>query len=771
MPVVGLTVLVLACVLARQACSRATRNHVRAMPLIGSGRAAAADRNSKEAAPGARPVTSARLPVDGYSGSWIGNTYAGGGLAWQRPFHRYVQAQINDITVGADGTVFANNYYDEGALVMAMYTKGVPAPMACNGFTGSGGWAAANNGKYVFMSFIDSHNDAAVERFTLKGANAPFPGGTSSNADNCGNAVVVERGDRYGKVDSQPKVAAIYGLAASENELYVSDDAAGEIKVYSIATMRPTRSWTMKSPRRIAYDSRTNSIWVGVGSATPAGSFAGGRIVHFDIGGKALPQVITSAAIPMAMAMDGAALLVADAGPDMQIKKFDSSGRQIGSLGVKGGFLAGPVPGVVSGERFAYPDGLGVDGAGNVYVSESMYFGNYDKEAGYGPFGVSALGAAYDSELIALSPKGALKWRVFGRGGQSAAADPLTDGRDVYTLTGHYKMDYTKSGGREQTLYSHTLDAIHYPLDIRIAEFADNNIPTVVQVINAGGRKYMFSSDQYSGVFGVYRFDGEIAVPQAMFTRNRLQFWAERAQPGSASLWQDRNGNGAPDRGEFSLSPFLGFQSEDMTPDANGDIWIADTNTSGVIEFPMAGIDSHGNLTWSAPAAFGIPAPFSSVERVQYIARTDTLYVSGYTPAAPNAGTPYSRDVAGTTLARYDQWLASGGEAMPAWTSSLPCNQSNAIMTWAVAGKKVFAGLFESSGSGPNIHVYDATTGAHLAEMHPGPETNHYMGWLDGQQVLEAYRRSNGEYLVFEEEEMNAKVTLLRGRLENFRQF
>jgi hypothetical protein len=767
---IGLTVLAVALGLAWKACTTKTDTSSVATAFVGSAAATIKGGGANERLPAEHSRSKARMPVAGYVGSWIGNSFPGGGLTWQPPFRPYVQPQINDITVARDGTVYANNYYDEASLLMAMYRNGVPAPMDCGGLTTGGGWAAASNSKYVFMSYIDSHNNAGVERFTLKGAKAPFAGGASSNRDGCGNAVVVEGGDRYGKVDSQPKVAAIYGMAASREELYVGDGIANEIKVYSVDTMRLTRSWPVKRPRRIAYDPNTKSVWVGIGSSRPTGSFAGGHILHFDLNGKPLPGTIKSVAIPMGMAMDGPTLLVADAGPDMQIKRFDASGRQIGSLGVRDGFLAGPVPGVMAGERLAYPDGLGVDGRGNIYVSESMYFGNYDKEAGYGLFGVSALGAAYDSGLVSLGPSGQVRWSVFGRGGQAAAADPATDGRDVYTLTGHYKMDYSKPDGREQTLYSQTLDAIHYPLDIRIAEAADNAIPTIVQVINVKGHKYMFSSDQYSGIFGVYRFDGEIAAPQAMFSRRRLDFWGDDVQPDGASLWYDANGNGSPDAGEFSRSPFLTAQSTDFVPDANGDIWIADTDESGVVEFPMAGLDRYGGLTWNSPKVFGNPPSFSSVHRLEYVAPADVLYVSGYTASSPKVSTPYGRDVAGTTLARYDHWLASGGKSMPTWTSKLPCNGANAIMSWAVAGQKIFAGLFESSGNGPNIYVYNAGDGDRVGEMHPGRETNHYMGWLDGQQVLEAYRRSDGEYLVFEEEEMNAKVTVLRGRLENFTQ-
>lgn len=766
MRLIGLTVLAIAVGLAWKACATANGATAVATSLSEPTSATISSGKPTERVSAAQARSKARTPVAGYAGSWIGNSFPGGGLTWQPPFRPYVQPQINDIAVSPDGIVYANNYYDEASLVMAMYRDGAPAPMDCGGVTSGGGWAAASNGKYVFMSYIDGNNNAGVERFTLKGTKAPFSGGVSSNRDGCGNAVVVERGDVYGKVDSQAKIAAIYGMAASREELYVTDSAANKIKVYSADTLRLMRSWPVRLPRRIAYDPVTNSVWVGIGSSRPTGSFAGGRILHFDANGKPLPGTITRVAIPMGMAMDGSSLLVADAGPDMQIKRFAASGRQIGSFGINGGFLAGPVPGVMAGARLAYPDGLGVDARGNIYVSESMYFANYDKEAGYGPFGVSALGAAYDSGLVSFSPTGKERWGVFGRGGQAAAADPASDGRDVYTLTGHYKMNYSKSAGREQTFYSQTLDAIHYPLDVRIAEAADNAIPTIVRVINVGGHKYMFSSDQYSGNFGVYRFNGEIAAPQAMFSRRRLEFWGDDIQPDGASLWYDANGNGSPDAGEFSRSPFLTAQSNDFVPDANGDVWIADTDESGVVEFPMAGLDRHGGLTWDAPRVFGNPPPFSSIHRLEYIASADVLYVSGYTASAPKGATPYGRDVAGTTLARYDHWLAGGGKSMPSWTSSLPCDGANAIMTWAVAGQKIFAGLFESSGTGPNIYVYDAGSGDRVGEMHPGRETNHYMGWLDGQQVLEAYRRADGEYLVFEEEEMNGKVTLLRGRLK-----
>lgn len=55
--------------------------------------------------------------------------------------------------------------------------------------------------------------------------------------------------------------------------------------------------------------------------------------------------------------------------------------------------------------------------------------------------------------------------------------------------------------------------------------------------------------------------------------------------------------------------------------------------------------------------------------------------------------------------------------------------------------------------------------------MRPGVETHYYMAWVDQTQVPAAFQRSNGEYRITQEEQIGAKVTVLRGLLQNYTQY
>src|SRR5262249_4904471 len=67
-----------------------------------------------------------------------------------------------------------------------------------------------------------------------------------------------------------------------------------------------------------------------------------------------------------------------------------------------------------------------------------------------------------------------------------------------------------------------------------------------------------------------------------------------------------------------------------------------------------------------------------------------------------------------------------------------------AYMGFDVAGDKFFAA--ERSGV---VHVYDTTTGRPVTQLHPGPELSGISWfWTDHWQQLQAFKRSNGEYLI-----------------------
>ena len=196
------------------------------------------------------------------------------------------------------------------------------------------------------------------------------------------------------------------------------------------------------------------------------------------------------------------------------------------------------------------PAGVSFDGAGNVYLVGNMTLGSYDNQLTFGDFGMSPLNI-YQDDLRAFDPNGTPLWNLQGLEFiDTAAPDAATAGQDAYTNYHHIKLDLNQNNGKEWSWYGVTVDPIRYPLDPRLAESANNNTLTVVEVRNIGGHKYLAFTDQYSHIFMLHRLDGEIAVPMAVFTQWTVRAWATTTQPqNAASLWVDHDGNGNPEAG------------------------------------------------------------------------------------------------------------------------------------------------------------------------------------------------------------------------------
>ena len=79
----------------------------------------------------------------------------------------------------------------------------------------------------------------------------------------------------------------------------------------------------------------------------------------------------------------------------------------------------------------------------------------------------------------------------------------------------------------------------------------------------------------------------------------------------------------------------------------------------------------------------------------------------------------------------------------------------------AAAGDYVFTGGWKARG---RIWVNRLSDGAELGAFDPGPTVGgvENTGWMDILSGISAFQRSNGEYLVFVEEDFKAKVLLYR---------
>ena len=673
------------------------------------------------------------LPNISYKTSWIGNTF-GGGSKW-------VQNQISTIYVANDdGTVYTNSVWDEAGREAGIYRDAeaidsgdaIGKASELHGWGRGGGDAVTANGKYLYVAMTQGAIDKmavqdyppsktnwyCVRRYNLSGQPAPFASGRGYDK----SMLIVST--------SSP----VTGLANAGSELYVSDHATNRIRVYDSETLAELRSWPVDRPGHLAVDSQDN-IWIiqAKNANNPP------QILNYSKTGTLLSKQITDVADPTALAIDNQdRLLVADNGPRQQVLIYDISGtpKLIRNFGTQGGIYSGN-RGEVGELKLKGITGVGTDVAGDIYVSND----------GFGDSG---------SDLRKFSPAGKMQWQLLGlQFVDNADADPGTDGVDVFTKQEHFVMDYSKENGQEWSYKGYTLDKFRYPDDPRLHN--QNHSAASVFVRRIEGKRFLYLTGMFAHQMSVYRFDGEIAVPCAIFARDHFT-WPTNQPAAGSWLWRDRNGNGSIQSDEYES---LGAEDNSIwgwEVDSKGDVWQA--SESGYIKhYRYLGLDAYGSPNYNAASSEKIPmpAPFNKLSRIKYYPDTDVMYLGGYTVDRPHTGEEWG--IVGTEIVRYDNWTQN---KTLRWRITLPyepkADPMLIIKAMDVAGDRVFAVTSRTA----EVYVYDTGTGAFVTKLTPGTEVAGESGWIDIPYALRAYRRANGEYVVFVEEDEKAKVIVYR---------
>ncbi|MBF2066723.1 MAG: hypothetical protein IGS39_20245 [Calothrix sp. C42_A2020_038] len=675
--------------------------------------------------------------------SWIGNTFGGG--------EKWVQNQVIDMYVAPDGTVFTNSPWDESGREAGVYKDGDVIAKAADihGWERAGGIAVTADKKYIYVAMRQGHVDGkgndypsakttwfCVRRFDLSGKPMPFTGGKGWDKS---MLIVSEKNE-------------VSGLAINGSELYVAIRDENLVRVYNTQTLKEIRNFSVKSPTKIAVDKRKN-LWI---IQHPKAGNA--NILHYTTQGKLLPQAINNVPKANAIAIDNKnRLLVADNGQNQQILIYNINNQpvQVGTFGVKGGVYAGK-PGEIGDLKFYGITGIGVDAKGNIYVNSSGF-----------NQGENTQKIKTGTDIRKFSPDGKMLWRVVGLPFvDNADADPKFDGVHVYTIHDHYVMDYSKSVGRQWNYKGYTLNPFKYPDDIRLRIAHGSVFFRRIQ-----GRPFMYFTDMFGSFLHAYRFnpttDGEIAIPSVMFQgtppneeKVKPNSWPPNQPQIGDWIWQDKNGNGAFDKGEFDASkrdyPYKGG----WWVDSKGDVWKTLRIPEGIRHFPLQGIDAKGNpiYTYSSMKKFATPQPIKDIRRIEYFPDTDTMYLSGFTeryPAAYDDGSHF-----GSEIIRYDNW--SKGNRKQRWRIAVPydtkANPEVLTASMDIAGDYVFIVTVKTA----EVYVYDKMTGAFVTKFKPGPEVANESGWIDIPYGIRVFRRASGEYLVFVEEDAKAKVILYR---------
>jgi hypothetical protein len=702
--------------------------------------------------------------------SWIGNTFGFGDGTW-------TQINITAIAVTPDGRVYTNAPWDESGAEASIYKDGKVLGTAggTHGWGNYGGNAIALNGRYAFVA-VSVGNERGhlskdgvwppkgkqwygVSRRDIRDMKRSVAFQANLAADKDGHAQLAAA---FLMINEAPEVKRgapktddvkqdVGGLAASDALLYVANTAMNRIEVYDAESMQQKSKWNATQPGRLAL-AKDGTLWALVN--TQGGK---ARLAHYTPAGAAIddaPALAAGAdAVDLTIDAQGR-LLVADNGPRQQVLIFTRDGgagkyRESSALGERGGIFSG-VAGRPGPQRFNGLTGVGVDAAGNVYVSTNG-------------IGVrqGSTGAGLGATLESYAPDGRQLWQVQGLLFVDGAwMDPARP-NSVYTGNKRFELDLSKPVGQEWKYVGFLSGRFKYPED---PSFSVGDWPGQPIARKVDGRTFLYLTDMYSDHLKIYRFDakrdGELAIPSGYFAgRERGTENIPNHPPHGDWIWRDTNGNGRFDANEFDVNngvlPNPGGWG--WWVDTKGDIWHT-SDGRGINRFRYGGVDRVGNPIYAYANAqnYAMPAPFNVVKRAVYEADTDTMYLTGYTADEPfDRG--YWKEV-GRRLVRYDHWSKVPEQRysieLPWDTKSKPLATTIGV---TVEGKYLFT--VEPVGM---VHVYEKDTGREVGVIKPGAEVGGASGWVDVPNGISASRQANGEYLVFVEEDARGKVMMYR---------
>ncbi|BDI30498.1 hypothetical protein CCAX7_25490 [Capsulimonas corticalis] len=492
-------------------------------------------------------------------------------------------------------------------------------------------------------------------------------------------------------------------------------------------------------------------------------TIAGGRVTSDD------GRMIADAGTPSALgvAADGK-LLVADNGWRRQIRFYDVAGapRLTGVFGVRGGIGASytapyALPAAMNAP--AYPAGTYGPGVAHPFKLQDLT-GVGEDSAGRLFIGFSGGGTGIRCFQKNAAGRWTLHWRLETYCFVDAVDfDPATDGRDIYGVQEHYKLDYAKTDpGSEWSLFAYTADTAvfpHDPRNIDDVKAGHEHGLTSCWYRTVKGHRLLFTEGMTCQMVNIFRFEkhGERAIPSGLIMKTDHTmygpsggrdgyFWPpNRPKPASTtSIWRDANGDGEYQADEFQTTEIP--DNPGVWPDSGGNLWLAGNpltvrNLSG---FDSAGNPIYRDIDAQTFALTGI----DTVGHVQYQEDRDRmiLVTAGY------------RELAGGKLYIVDRWKEGNRKAR--YVCPLACPHPAAF---TVAGDYLFDGGWETRA---RVYVTDLRTGKPAGTMDV-PDTlggDGHTGNVDIGYGLRAYKRANDEYLVSIEDDYMSKVVLYRWR-------
>ncbi len=454
-------------------------------------------------------------------------------------------------------------------------------------------------------------------------------------------------------------------------------------------------------------------------------------------------------------------ILVANSGQDLNILIYTniySSPSLSGTFGETGGILSkSPKAGggeYLQGEagplRFPGPTGVGVDEAGNIYVS-NMFVKS-----------PSAILYSYNESTKAIN------WKQEGLVFTSTGDFDQTQLNKVFCIDKMFELDYSKEGKRMDTFVATTLDPFTYPQDFRTEPNPPTPIKCGVFKRKISGKDYLFVTNMYSSILGGYRFDKE--------THGYVGIPCVEVRIDGSRFWVDANGDGQQTSNE--ITSFGTASTFSIYPDHAGNIWMADRSTqpgfSSFRVWRLTGISESGLLQYAAPVSYRLPAYIKDVNRVLYDTERDEMLVSCYTSSHPTPNTALWGQV-GTTVLTFknmtQKFANTGTVPSENWTIDqeliLPASAKTALGTATDPGVEVssksitYAGdyIFTFLSANGAINMYERSgDNRYVGQITPGNEVEKRSGWTDFTYAVNARKNADGTYEILAEENAFAKV-------------
>lgn len=483
--------------------------------------------------------------------------------------------------------------------------------------------------------------------------------------------------------------------------------------------------------------------------------------------GKALVDCGKPVAIAIGTGIYQNKLLVAD-NDSKQILVYDvecETPRIVERFGVKGG-IGSPynarynmpasknapaypartyLPGEYHPLKFWTLTGVGMDSEGRLFVS------------------TSELGSSIRCFKLDKKKRWILDWTVqnfiFV---DNASPDYTTDAIDIYTVQERYTMNYKNHApGSEWQIKSITVDEKKYPNDPRAllwVKAGHEHGLTSAAVRKVYGKRFLFVNGMTCQWPFIFRFDenSDIAAPSGCIMKpHRIYdlkpdvFWLpECPRDGRQYIWRDLNGDGDFQENEYTVTDFGYPDGSAYWVDSKGGIWVSKKNV--LMQYIPAGLDEHGNLIYddSHTQKYEI-TNIDNIGRVMWQEDKDRLVLVN----------TCCRDLKGGNIYVVDNWQTSGNRQAKCLGGLKGTNPSSVT----VAGDYLFEVGWESRAE---VFVTDLRTGKYIGSMIPDETVGGIdcTGWVDIAYGIDAIRRSDGEYIVFVEEDYMGKVLMYRWR-------